>query len=417
MITCHHATPRKIAPRVRLRCKILGELASFSITNLERRQHDLLVREKKADQAKIWECLAAESSVLNGLGVAEKHLLNFMQADSLFFQVAGQQGELGKPVETDQRALLLEVLNREVEKHPLFTCRHLASLDARLAPLAEFASGALIIRLADNGDFLVALRREVIESRVWAGDPNKAAVADSQARIHPRKSFEKWLEKLGGHSRRWTELDRQSAWELRRMICERSEQVQRAREEEALRESEARFRATFEQAAVGVAHVGLDGRWIRVNQRLSEILGYAREELEACTFQEVTHPEDVQSDLERVEQMMQGKLDRYSMEKRYIQKNGTVVWGNLTVSLIRDQQGNPRHVIAIIEDISKRRSAEEYNRYLANHDTLTGLPNRAYFSDRLHEAIARARRENSQFALMLLDLDRFKSVNDTLGHH
>src|SRR5690606_29309500 len=267
-ITCHHSTPRTVPHVVRLRCKMLGELASATITSIERHQNDSLLQQKKSDQAQIWAQLASAPTIRDGLRAAEQHLLHFLKADSLLVQFSGHQSQLGKPVDLNDRQLLLSVLNQANGEQALFASRNLTGLDPRMEPMAEAVSGALMVRLSDNGDFLMALRREVIESRVWAGDPNKATTTDTNARIHPRKSFEQWLEKLRGHSRRWTELDRQSALELKRMIRERSEQIERARVEEALRESEARFRATFEQAAVGVAHVGLDGRWIRVNQRL-----------------------------------------------------------------------------------------------------------------------------------------------------
>lgn len=417
MITCHHATPRMVPQKIRLRCKILGELASYAIAAQERRQQDKLSHQRNAELAQVAECLAEFDSLQEGLSQGASHVLRALQADSLLFRLTGSEGALGKPVRLADRQLLLEVMHHKRGDELLLDCRNLAGLDPLLQALAPSISGALLVCMEDGEDYLLALRPEVIESRVWAGEPYKVTQEDSQARIHPRKSFKEWQEKVRGHSRSWTELDRQAALELKRLICERREQLQRKQVEAALKDSEAQFRATFEQAAVGVAHVGLDGRWIRVNQRLCGILGYSREELEALTFQQVTHPEDVLRELERVEQMMQGQINTFSLEKRYIQKNGTVVWGNLTVSLIRDEQGKPRHFIAIVEDVTKRKFTEEYNRYLANHDTLTGLPNRAYFSDRLHEAIARARREKGQFALMLLDLDRFKSVNDTLGHH
>ncbi|HET7480197.1 MAG TPA: PAS domain S-box protein [Rubrobacteraceae bacterium] len=133
----------------------------------------------------------------------------------------------------------------------------------------------------------------------------------------------------------------------------------RKRIEEVLRESEERFRATFEHAAVGAAQVGIDGRWLRVNRRLCEIVGYSREELLERTFQDVTHPEDLAEDLTHVERMLRGEIQTYTLEKRYIRRDGSSVWINLTVSLVRDTAGEPKYFIAVIEDISDRKRAEE----------------------------------------------------------
>jgi two-component system cell cycle sensor histidine kinase/response regulator CckA len=126
-----------------------------------------------------------------------------------------------------------------------------------------------------------------------------------------------------------------------------------------LESANAMFRATFEQAAVGIAHVGTDGRWLRVNRRLCEMVGYTREELLARTFQEITHPADLEADLENVRRMLAGEIQAYSMEKRYIRKDGTADWIALTVSLARDHEGRPKYFISVIEDIEPRRRAEE----------------------------------------------------------
>jgi PAS domain S-box-containing protein len=143
------------------------------------------------------------------------------------------------------------------------------------------------------------------------------------------------------------------AWGTQRDITERK------RAEEALRESEERFRATFHQAAVGVAHVGLDGRWLRVNERLSEIVGYPREELLGLTFQDITYPEDLEMDLDYVRRLLAGEIDTYSVEKRYLRKDGSLVWINLTASLMLAPAGEPVYFIAVIEDISERKRTEE----------------------------------------------------------
>jgi PAS domain S-box-containing protein len=135
--------------------------------------------------------------------------------------------------------------------------------------------------------------------------------------------------------------------------------IERERAEAEVRTSEERFRATFEQAAVGVAHVAPDGGWIRVNDRLCEIVGHPREELLGKTFQEITHPDDLDTDLVQAGQLLVGEIETYSMEKRYIRKDGSVVWTNLTGSLVKDARGEPSYFIAVLEDISERKRAEE----------------------------------------------------------
>ena len=126
-----------------------------------------------------------------------------------------------------------------------------------------------------------------------------------------------------------------------------------------LQESEQVNRATFEQAAVGIAHVGIDGRWLRVNDKLCAIVGYPREELLQLTFQDVTHPDDLGPDLGHVGKMLSGEIKTYSMEKRYFRKDRSLVWANLTVSLVRTAAGEPRHFISVVEDVTDRKRAEE----------------------------------------------------------
>lgn len=126
----------------------------------------------------------------------------------------------------------------------------------------------------------------------------------------------------------------------------------------AVEDSEARFQATFEQAAVGIALVAIDGRWLQVNHKLCEIGGYSADELLNLNFQDITHPEDVDIDVSLVQQALKGLIDNYSIEKRYIRRDGSVVWVNLSVALRRDSNGKPLHFIAAIEDIQARKEAE-----------------------------------------------------------
>ncbi len=133
----------------------------------------------------------------------------------------------------------------------------------------------------------------------------------------------------------------------------------RKRAEIALTESEERFRSTFEQAAVGIAHVAPDGRWLKVNRKLCDIVGYTKEELLRTDFQSITHPEDLDQDLSQVRRMLTGEIREYRMEKRYIHKTGSVVWINLTVSLIRDDSDHPLYFISVVEDRTERKLLEQ----------------------------------------------------------
>lgn len=126
-----------------------------------------------------------------------------------------------------------------------------------------------------------------------------------------------------------------------------------------LEQSNKKFQATFEQAAVGLAHVGIDGKWLKVNNKLCEIIGYSKEEILTKTFQDITHPDDLEEDLALADKLIRGEDDTYSMEKRYYRKNGSIVWINLTVAVVRDAEGHPDYFVSVIEDIQERKSAEE----------------------------------------------------------
>jgi PAS domain S-box-containing protein len=154
--------------------------------------------------------------------------------------------------------------------------------------------------------------------------------------------------------------DEASCCELCRQPYEETQSMRESQKNvEALLDSEARFRAVFENSAVGIARVAQDGHWLEVNQRLCDIIGYSREELLAKTFVDITHPGDLEADLLARRRMLTGEIGTYMREKRYCRKDGSVVWVNLTVSLMRKADGSPDYFISVIEDISARKRAEE----------------------------------------------------------
>jgi PAS domain S-box-containing protein len=134
--------------------------------------------------------------------------------------------------------------------------------------------------------------------------------------------------------------------------------TERKRAEEALRRSEQRFRDSFESAAIGMALVATDGRFLDANSSLCEILGYSPDDLVSRTFQEITHPDDLDADLEYVRQMLAGEIASYQMEKRYFHRDGRIVWALLSVSLVKDGDGEPLYFVSQIQDISVRKQAQ-----------------------------------------------------------
>ena len=177
------------------------------------------------------------------------------------------------------------------------------------------------------------------------------------ASLHP-KLGKPWV--FGMHQcsypRIWTTEEQKLFKEISRRIADGLSSVLSFRE---LQENEERFRATFEQAAVGIAHVAPDGRWLRVNQKLCDIVGYSKEELLQEKFQTITHPDDLEADLEHIRLMLGGKLPTYSKEKRYIRKDGSIVCIDLTVSIVRNASGDPAYLISVVEDITERKCAED----------------------------------------------------------
>ncbi len=192
--------------------------------------------------------------------------------------------------------------------------------------------------------------------------------------------------------------------------------IQRLRAEESLRESEARFRTIFEGAAIAIVLVGTDGRIIDSNSALGTMLGYRKDEIDGQPFLSFVYREDIPAAWKQFESVASGDQDRYELEVRFSRKDGQVVWGHVVVSFVRDAEGRPRFAIGMGEDITERKALEKQLAYQAYHDPLTGLPNRALFTDRLEQSLARATDQQSGVAVLFLDLDDFKLVNDSLGH-
>lgn len=183
-------------------------------------------------------------------------------------------------------------------------------------------------------------------------------------------------------------------------------------------ESEKRFRTVFEHTVLPMVRNSPSGEFIEVNDAWCNMFGYSREEVSSqhLAWQQITHPDDIEPGASLVSKLLAGEIADFKIEKRYIRKDGEVLWGSEQMSLVRDEKGEPEYCISAIQDITERKQVERQINFMAYHDKLTGLPNRALLFDRLSQAMSQAKRDAKSLALLFVDLDGFKNINDKYGH-
>jgi diguanylate cyclase (GGDEF)-like protein/PAS domain S-box-containing protein len=177
-----------------------------------------------------------------------------------------------------------------------------------------------------------------------------------------------------------------------------------------------RFRIAFEDAPVGMSITSPDGRLLQVNSSLCEITGYTRDELLTMNVATITHPEELGERSALDEQLVSGEIHNYIRDGRLLRANGEAVWVSRHVRMLRDEDSNPLQALTHYVDITERRTMERELRHMADHDPLTGLLNRRGLETELERHVTHVNRYGDRGALLVLDLDHFKAVNDTLGH-
>ncbi len=186
--------------------------------------------------------------------------------------------------------------------------------------------------------------------------------------------------------------------------------------EVALRDAEERFRTSFDEAPIGMILVSSGGRVVQANRAFCDIVGRVQDDVTGMSVDELTHPDDREVSLSWRTLLHAGDVSHYQIEKRYLHADGHAVWTSLHASYVRDADGKPLYAIGQIEDITERRAMSALMAHAAIHDPLTDLPNRVLFADRLELALARSLRGTRHVAVMFLDLDHFKLINDSMGH-
>ena len=192
--------------------------------------------------------------------------------------------------------------------------------------------------------------------------------------------------------------------------------VRALRESAVLEEALRYFDVAFDRSPIGMALFNTDGEYVRVNAALSALLGRPPEDLLGRRDQELTHPDDRQADLDAAWEILEGRTDTHQTEKRFVRPDGTVVWALANLTFLRDEAGRPLSWVGQFQDVTDRRRQEVELQHLADHDPLTGLLNRRAFERALDQHLARVRRYGVQGALLMIDLDGFKAVNDQHGH-
>lgn len=351
MITCHSAKPRRIPIGVRVRCKTLAEVGSYAVAGIERSAHAEQKEIRQQELRKVQERLLTAGSIEEAVNEAAPHILKALAADALLLQIDGRMIELGMAVPQAAGELIKAALEQDLRGNMTYS-RNLADLDPRLASFANMASGALYCRLNTQGAYYIALRREIVESRHWAGNPHKPVDLPGTGRIHPRKSFELWQEAVRGHSLRWQTPDLDAAWELRRLLLERSEQLARKQFEGAWRSERDRSSDILEAMGEGFLLLDKDFRILRIN---SEGLKLAEKQADAIlgrNFWEVW-PEAFEAESGRAYRRAMFERVPVTIEKSIRRDNGERIWMDIRAYPFTDG------LAILFSDASQRKAMED----------------------------------------------------------
>jgi diguanylate cyclase (GGDEF)-like protein/PAS domain S-box-containing protein len=305
--------------------------------------------------------------------------------------------------------------------------------EERFRSLVQHASEFVLVYGTDNR---VTYASPAV-GRFVGGEGRDLLGGEYSERVHPddRDRLVNGLRDLGdrpGGSARWTvrmrRHDETYRWmevvatnlfadeNVEGVVINARDVTERLQTEAALRESEARFRSAFVHAPIGMALADRGGRLLRSNQAFARMLGRTVEELADMTIRDITHPDDWDGNDDLIRRLFDGEITSYHLEKRYLHADGHAVLVSLSVSAVRDPDGTPLYMIGQVEDITERKAIGERLVHQAIHDPLTGLPNRIHFIDRVRTTMKGGNRRRQRIAVLFLDVDNFKVINDSLGH-
>jgi diguanylate cyclase (GGDEF)-like protein/PAS domain S-box-containing protein len=412
LIACHHEQSRQLPFKLRQAMELVACAVATRITAMafiDSNRYHAKVRDMLPRLAAVVQN-APDGSILNA--DLQKEVLAIVQANGAIVATGAVTAEIGIAPSPVQLQPLLAWLRPRLARNKVFET-HALTID--YPPAADFAaigSGLLAIRLDDRGDqILLWFREETVRSIPWAGEAAKYLVEDDQGpRLDPRRSFKLWVETQRGQSLPWTESEVDAANTLSITLAELF-----ARQQLKLAEADLRIAATAFESQEGMVITDAGGRMLKINKAFSEITGYTSEEAIG------ENPRLLQS----------GRQDAafYAAMWRAIGRSGLwrgEIWNRrkdgeaypewLTITAVKNADGLVTHYVGTFTDMTQRKTAEDKIKHLAFYDQLTELPNRRLMLDRLERALASCMRQRRHGALIMIDLDNFKTLNDTFGH-
>ncbi len=427
MLVCHHCSPRIPEPELRAVADILGQVVSLRLAALGEAEVAAKRFERNEAMRALVDGFATPEPMADALAAANAQLLDLVDSAGALVRFEGTVRSFGRtpPLEAAKQALRL--LYSAAKGEPLalddLTLRY-----PELAACKEDGSGALLLPLAkDTDDAILWFRREVSRTTRWGGNPNGHVISDpATGQISPRSSFAVWKQTVSGRSVSWLDTDLAIARELKGAIegaialRAKAELIQlRLLHEERQRIQSERLKAALENLGDGVAMFDAGGRLVVCNNTYGALYNLPNDMQSAGTrYQDIVDYRITHGimDGDASGSAVQLKLDELSALPQDSASSRIEKLADGRLISVTRQPLKDGGWVGTHEDITDRHQRDAKIAFLAHHDLLTGLANRVVFSEGLNDAMARLRRLGEPFTVFMLDLDKFKNVNDTLGH-
>ena len=417
LIACHHLSAKRLSSALKEACALLGRMVSIKLTAIEAHEQRSLVNKSAYLTGQLLKFISTDSEAVLMERLLPR-LLNLFEASGVVLRIEGTYYVLGECPSEPCLDDLISWISNQAETGGFCT----EQLSA-IYPVADSALPAGILAAPISKDMrscILWLRIEKPKTVTWAGKAEKLVYSDEQGllRLSPRHSFASWNETWRGRSSPWLPVEQGIAYPLAAALTEslsQKNQMHQVLTKQKLAEVELRLAASAFESQEGIVVTDPQGIILRVNTAFVHITGYQAEE---CIGKNPSLLKSWRHDQAFYREMWQ-KLLRDGAWKGEIwnkRKNGDIYAQHLTITAVKDADGKVKHFVGSYLDICETKAAQAEIERLAFYDPLTGLPNRRYLLDRLKPALASSARTGLHGAVLFIDLDNFKTLNDTLGH-